>query len=201
MAKKSGGGRGIRTLDTVPRIHAFQACAFSHSATPPAEECLAQFSPAWNHGDAENILRPNNAEAFDLPENISCSEPGGSLGLVANVDPTTGTGVVLIVCRILGWILVLLALGAAAYEIMVAINGPGGWRMIALGELWFKLHPHSLNAFQAGIQRYLTPWLWEPVITTILLWPGWLVFGVPGLLAVILCRRRRRYGAMGKRRR
>ena len=31
----TGGGRGIRTLDTVSRIHAFQACAFSHSATPP----------------------------------------------------------------------------------------------------------------------------------------------------------------------
>jgi hypothetical protein len=31
----AGGGRGIRTLDTVARIHAFQACAFSHSATPP----------------------------------------------------------------------------------------------------------------------------------------------------------------------
>ena len=31
----NGGGRGIRTLDTVARIHAFQACAFSHSATPP----------------------------------------------------------------------------------------------------------------------------------------------------------------------
>ena len=32
---KLGGERGIRTLDTVSRIHAFQACAFSHSATPP----------------------------------------------------------------------------------------------------------------------------------------------------------------------
>jgi hypothetical protein len=32
---QTGGGRGIRTLDTVSRIHAFQACAFSHSATPP----------------------------------------------------------------------------------------------------------------------------------------------------------------------
>lgn len=32
----TGGGRGIRTPDTVSRIHAFQACAFSHSATPPA---------------------------------------------------------------------------------------------------------------------------------------------------------------------
>ena len=32
---RSGGGRGIRTLVTVSRKHAFQACAFSHSATPP----------------------------------------------------------------------------------------------------------------------------------------------------------------------
>jgi hypothetical protein len=30
-----GGGRGIRTLETVTRLHAFQACAFDHSATPP----------------------------------------------------------------------------------------------------------------------------------------------------------------------
>ena len=31
----SGGERGIRTPDTVPRIHTFQACAFNHSATSP----------------------------------------------------------------------------------------------------------------------------------------------------------------------
>src|SRR6266403_1874403 len=30
-----GGGGGIRTHVTVSRKHAFQACAFSHSATPP----------------------------------------------------------------------------------------------------------------------------------------------------------------------
>ena len=34
-----GGGGGIRTLETVARLHAFQACAFSHSATPPALTC------------------------------------------------------------------------------------------------------------------------------------------------------------------
>jgi hypothetical protein len=31
-----GGGSGIRTRDTVSRIHTFQACAFNHSATPPS---------------------------------------------------------------------------------------------------------------------------------------------------------------------
>ena len=31
----NGGEKGIRTLDTIARIHAFQACAFDRSATSP----------------------------------------------------------------------------------------------------------------------------------------------------------------------
>ena len=31
----SGGEGGIRTHETVARLHAFQACAFDHSATSP----------------------------------------------------------------------------------------------------------------------------------------------------------------------
>ena len=41
-----GGGSGIRTHDTVSRIHAFQACAFSHSATPPVNVECPQYSEA-----------------------------------------------------------------------------------------------------------------------------------------------------------
>src|ERR1700688_2210046 len=36
-APVSGGQSGIRTHETVSRPHAFQACAFSHSATCPHE--------------------------------------------------------------------------------------------------------------------------------------------------------------------
>jgi hypothetical protein len=35
FARASGGETGIRTLETVSRLHAFQACAFDHSATSP----------------------------------------------------------------------------------------------------------------------------------------------------------------------
>ena len=116
------------------------------------------------------------------------------------VDPISGPGVKLIVCRIFGWILVLLALGAIVYEVMAAMNSTSGWRMIALGEIWFRAHPESLNGAQAGIQRYVTPWLWQPVIATILQWPGWLVFGIPGVLAVVICRDRRSHRPMSRRR-
>ena len=39
----SGGERGIRTLDTVSRIHTFQACSFNRSDTSPD---LA--APVWS---------------------------------------------------------------------------------------------------------------------------------------------------------
>src|SRR4029079_3190156 len=41
VTEEGGGGSGIRTHVTVSRKHAFQACAFSHSATPP-ERALAR---------------------------------------------------------------------------------------------------------------------------------------------------------------
>ena len=104
----------------------------------------------------------------------------------------------MIFCRIIAWIFVLAALLIGSYEIMELLK-TGTWRLTALGEVWFKLHTASLNGAQAGIQRYVAPWLWEPVITTILLWPGWLVFGVPGVLGLSLCRRRKRYFKMPRR--
>ena len=45
MPLKSGcGERGIRTLETRKRLHAFQACAFSHSATSP-DKAIYFFNP------------------------------------------------------------------------------------------------------------------------------------------------------------
>ena len=40
---KNGGEKGIRTLDTIARIHAFQACAFNHSATSPIQTYFKKF--------------------------------------------------------------------------------------------------------------------------------------------------------------
>src|SRR5437764_15497754 len=50
---QSGGGSGIRTRDTVARIHALQACAFNHSATPPCP---------FFRGAAEGSERPPDAQ-------------------------------------------------------------------------------------------------------------------------------------------
>jgi hypothetical protein len=65
-AGAAGGGRGIRTLDTVSRIHAFQACAFSHSATPPHDgRALGEPGPRlraqYSQGERDNKRSLNMA--------------------------------------------------------------------------------------------------------------------------------------------
>ncbi len=40
LTNSSGGESGIRTRDTVSRIHTFQACAFNHSATSPQKPAI-----------------------------------------------------------------------------------------------------------------------------------------------------------------
>lgn len=95
----------------------------------------------------------------------------------------------MIICRFLGYLLAIIAVAAVGYEAWQAVANDG-WKMIALGELWFTLDAQSLSVSQAGIQRYVAPWLWEPVITTILLWPGWAVSGVPALLLIWVGRKR-----------
>lgn len=95
----------------------------------------------------------------------------------------------MIVGRIVGWSLVIAALAALAYDAVGWARG-AGFVLHAAGELWYAVHPETLNMLQAGIQRNVWPFLWDPVIVTILLWPAVLVLGVPGALLVWAFRRR-----------
>tara|TARA_R110002167_G_scaffold150687_3_gene344455 strand:- start:51 stop:368 length:318 start_codon:yes stop_codon:yes gene_type:complete len=96
----------------------------------------------------------------------------------------------MIVGRIVAWILLALALMALGAEIVRSLEA-GAWEILALGPLWYAIDPAGLNVTQAVIQRYLLTELWDPVIVTLLTWPAWVVFAVPGLLLLALFRRRR----------
>ncbi len=100
----------------------------------------------------------------------------------------------MIIGRIIGVILLLAAAGVLAHD-MFDWSTKGFLAPIVAGQLWFDLAPSSLNLVQAVIQRYIAAWLWDPVISTILLWWAWVVLAVPGavlLLASTLPSRRRR---------
>ena len=86
---------------------------------------------------------------------------------------------------VIGWTLVILALAAFGYEVLLAATS-GGYRMIAAGELWYQIDVGSLNLTQAVIQRYVHPWLWDPMLVSVLQWPLWSLLGGPGAALVIL---------------
>ncbi len=91
--------------------------------------------------------------------------------------------------RIIGWVLVVIAVGAAGHEGFSWLQS-GGYRSFAFGELWAAIDRGSLNLIQAVIQRYVAPWLWEQVVLPLLLAPAWLVLAVPGAVLVWLFRGR-----------
>jgi hypothetical protein len=87
---EAGGGSGIRTRDTVPRIHTFQACAFNHSATPPGGLDLARRRSADKGSGAR---RPRPEPARRLGAGGSTREaPCGRLRAEAGEGAGSGVG-------------------------------------------------------------------------------------------------------------
>ena len=97
--------------------------------------------------------------------------------------------------RVLAWVgaaFVVAAAVALAYEAVVAVQA-GQWRIVPAGEIWFRLDNGSLNLAQAIVQRYLHPFLWDPLISGFLQWPLWASLGGIGIaLTMIFGSRRRR---------
>lgn len=59
------------------------------------------------------------------------------------------------------------------------------------GTTWYQLHSGSLNLAQAVIQRNVHPYLWDPVMISILQAPTWLVVGIIALLFILIGKKRR----------
>jgi hypothetical protein len=101
--------------------------------------------------------------------------------------------------RLTGWIIFLAGLAVLARDVFVWIETKN-WAPIALGQLWFDLDRSSLNLIQAVVQRYIHPFLWDPIIVTVLLWWAFAVLMVLGLLILVLSGRRTRAGTAISRR-
>src|SRR6201987_3596069 len=95
----------------------------------------------------------------------------------------------MIVGRVIGWIVLLAGAAVLVRDGLVWID-TRHWSPIALGQLWYELSRSSLNLVQAVVQRYIHPFLWDPIIVSILLSWAFAVLMVLGLLLLVLFRRR-----------
>jgi hypothetical protein len=76
----------------------------------------------------------------------------------------------------------------ALAALLLALNGVGG----PLGAVIFALDAPFLNTFQAGVQRHLSPELWNVLILPVLEAPSWLLPLVIAAVFFVLARRRSR---------
>ena len=99
-------------------------------------------------------------------------------------------GAGLVVLRVIGWLLILLALLFLGRDLFMWHEN-GRWAPLLAGKIWHDLSPDTLGLAQAGIERHVWKPLWNPAILTLLLQPSWLVLGVPGILLAVMPQRSR----------
>jgi hypothetical protein len=96
-----------------------------------------------------------------------------------------------VIGRFLAWLFIALGVGVFAYDVWVFLNN-GVVRLTALGQLWYWVHPGSLNLLQAGVERHIHPFLWDPIIINVLLAPAAVLFLAIGIVFGLIFRRRKR---------
>jgi hypothetical protein len=97
----------------------------------------------------------------------------------------------LVLLRILGVWLLLLAMVAAVIDATKSLAGGGAWVVTPMGEQWQALNAESLAATKAWIETNAGALLWDPVIASILQAPTWVVFGILGVLLYWLGQKRK----------
>ena len=97
----------------------------------------------------------------------------------------------LFLLRVFGVWFLLLAMVAAVVDATKSLGGGGSWVVTPLATQWAELSPATLEAVKSTIETNVGAFLWNPVITTILQAPTWLVFGLLGVLLYWLGQKRR----------
>ena len=87
--------------------------------------------------------------------------------------------------RALGYLAVLGACAAGFWDLWQSVNAD---RMVLtpLGEIWYKVSAGSLNLLQAGIQRAISPALWDPVIVGFLRLPAFMALLILAALVLLI---------------
>ena len=98
----------------------------------------------------------------------------------------------MIIFRILASWFLIVGVVALVYDGIKSLGNDGSVVVTALGKHWFQFHPTSLNGLQAGVERYIAVWLWDPVLIAVLQSPTWVVCFVIAILLYWMGRKRQR---------
>jgi len=94
--------------------------------------------------------------------------------------------------RFLGAILLLAAVIALTSDLTRWQTVGNWWHFDSLGYHIATLAPQTLKSVGAAISRATHPWLWDPILTSLLAWPAWILFTALGALLIYAGRERKR---------
>ena len=76
--------------------------------------------------------------------------------------------------------LAFLAVAALCWDVMPLLHG-GAFKLSTWGDIWYGLHPESLNVYKVGVEQYLSAALWDKVFAPLLTYTAVYLFAVPAL--------------------
>jgi len=92
--------------------------------------------------------------------------------------------------RFLGFLILAGGFIALIYDGTKSIAGKS-FVFTPVGQIWNNVHANSLLLLQPALERHVSPFLWDPVMLTILTAPAWLVLGILGGILMLIGRKRR----------
>ena len=85
------------------------------------------------------------------------------------------------VLRLVGYFFLCIATAAVAYDGMRMIADSGRLAFTSVEQHWLTISPGSIEAAQQTVEQ-ITPYLWNPLLMTVLVLPAWIAAGVLGVL-------------------
>ena len=95
------------------------------------------------------------------------------------------------VLRLAGYLFLCTALAAAAYDGARIIADKGALSFTSVIQHWETLNPHGLAAVRGAVEA-VSPWLWSPILMSVLMLPAWIVAGGLGIALYLAGYRRPR---------
>lgn len=93
--------------------------------------------------------------------------------------------------KLLGYLLLCVALAAVAFDGTRMLADQGALAFTSVLRHWQTLHPQSLEGARIAIEA-TNPYLWSPLLMTVLVLPAWGVAGGLGIALYMLGYRRPR---------
>ena len=100
-----------------------------------------------------------------------------------------------------GLIFFVISIFGIYLDVLLHIDGSVGYTQI--GQMWYKYAPNSLQIAEAIVSRYIDPcsslkilncsgFVWHPIISTLLMFPAGLTFGILTIFFIYFGTKKRR---------